>query len=46
MRWSYLDETAHKKLNKDAPEKIKDEVRKLDEDYYKRTDRHKMLVDY
>lgn len=46
MKWSYLDETGHRKLNKDAPKKIKDEVRKLDENYYKRTGRHKMLVDY
>ena len=46
MKWSHLDETGHRRLNKDAPEKIKEEVRKLDSDYYKRTGRHPMLVDY
>lgn len=46
MKWSYLDETCHRRLNKDAPEKIKEEVRKLDSDYFEKTGRHKMLVDY
>lgn len=46
MKWSYLDEDCHRRLNKDAPEKIKDEVRVLDKKYYELTGRHHMLVDY
>lgn len=45
-KWSHLDNTCHRRLNKDAPEYIKDEVRKLDDEYYKKTGRHKMIVDY
>ena len=46
IKWSHLDNTCHRRLNKDAPEYIKDEVRKLDDEYYKKTVRHKMIVDY
>lgn len=46
MEYSYLDETGHRRLNKDAPEEIKHEARKADKSYYERTGRHKILVDY
>lgn len=46
MKWSFLDDDCQRRLKKDTPEKIKDEVRKLDNDYFQRTGRHKMLVDY
>ncbi len=46
MEWSYLDDDCHRRLKKDAPEEIKEEARKADEEYYKLTGRHKMLVDY
>ena len=46
MKYSHLDETGHRRLNKDVPENIKEEVRKIDKSYYERTGRHKMLVDY
>jgi hypothetical protein len=46
LKWSHLDKTCHRKLNKDAPEYIKEEVRKLDNEYFRKTGRHKILVDY
>jgi len=46
MNYSYLDETGHRRINKDAPEEIKTEARKADQNYFERTGRHKMLVDY
>ena len=46
MKYSHLDETGHRRLNKDAPENIKEEARKIDKSYYERTGRRQMLVDY
>lgn len=46
MEYSYLDDSGHRRLNKDAPEEIKEEARKADKSYFERTGRHKMLVDY
>lgn len=46
LKWSHLDDTCHRKLNKNAPEHIKEEVRKLDNEYFTKTGRHKILVDY
>ncbi len=46
MEYSYLDETGHRRLDKNAPEAIKEEARMADKSYYERTGRHKMLVDY
>lgn len=31
-------------INEDAPDKIKQEVKKLDTDYYNRTGRHMIIV--
>lgn len=46
LKWSYLDKTCHRRLYKDAPDYIKSEVRKLDDEHYRKTGRHKILVDY
>lgn len=36
LKWSYLDKTCHRRLYKDAPDYIKNEVRKLDDEYYRK----------
>lgn len=46
MKYSHLDETGHRRLNKDAPEKIKEEARQADKWWFDKTGHHKMLVDY
>lgn len=46
LKWSYLDKTCHRRLYKDAPDYIKNEVRKLDDEHYRKTGRRKILVDY
>ena len=39
-------QNCHRRLYKDAPDYIKSEVRKLDDEHYRKTGRHKILVDY
>ncbi len=44
IKYSYLDEDGHRWINEDAPDEIKNEVKKLDEDYFTRTGRHMIRV--
>lgn len=43
MKYSHLDETGHRRLNKDAPEKIKEEARQADNGGLKKQDIIKCL---
>ena len=45
-KWSYLDEDCNRRIKEDAPEKIKIEAKKADEEYYQRTGRHMLYIDY
>lgn len=43
MKYSYLVR-GKRIINDDAPIEIKDEVKKLDNDYFKKTGRHMIIV--
>lgn len=45
-KWSYLDYECNRRMEPDAPEKIKIEAKKADEAYYKETGRHMLRIDY
>ncbi len=45
VKYSHLDKYGHRVLNDDAQESIKIEARKLDEEYFKRTGRHMIIVE-
>lgn len=45
-KWSYLDYECNRRMKPDAPEEIKTEAKKADEDYFKMTGRHMLKIDY
>lgn len=45
MEYSHLDETGHRRMNDDAPEKLKEEAKKADALFYERTGRHMFHFD-
>lgn len=46
LKWSYLDHNCSRRIELDAPEGIKIEAKKADEDYFKKTGRHMLKIDY
>ena len=46
LKWSYLDRDCNRRMEPDAPEEIKAEAKKSDEEYYKLTGRHMLKIDY
>lgn len=47
LKWTYRDyESCFLAIRDDAPEEIKIEAKKADEDYFKRTGRHMLKIDY
>ena len=45
-KWSYLDHDCNRRMEPDAPVEIKIEAKKADEDYFKKTGRHMLKIDY
>lgn len=45
-KWSYLDNNCNRRIITDAPSKIKEEAKKADEEYFKKTGRHMLQIDY
>ncbi|MGN0469610.1 MAG: hypothetical protein ACI4GV_01685 [Acutalibacteraceae bacterium] len=45
-KWSYLDKNCNRRIKENAPKEIKIEAKKDDEDYFKRTGRHMLHIDY
>ncbi|MEE1125004.1 MAG: hypothetical protein U0L18_03600 [Acutalibacteraceae bacterium] len=41
-----LKEDGHRGIRKDAPEHIKEEAKKVNEEYYQRTGRYVLHIDY
>ena len=46
MEWSYLDDNCRRRIVEDAPEHIKEEAKKVNEEYYQRTGRYVLHIDY
>ena len=46
FKWSYLDHDCKRRMNADAPEEIKAEAKKLDQEYFEKTGRHMLKIDY
>ena len=44
--WMTLPKNGFRSIKKDAPEEIKIKVKKADEDYFKKTGRHMLKIDY
>lgn len=45
-KWSYLDDECRRRIKKEAPDNIKSEAKKADKEYYQRTGRHMLHIDY
>lgn len=45
-KWSYLDNNCNRRIKNDAPDEIKAEAKKADEEYFKKTGRHMLQIDY
>lgn len=47
MKWATeLNDDGYRGIREDAPEKIKMEAKKADEEYYRRTGRHMLHINY
>ena len=46
MEWSYLDDNCRRRIVEDAPEHIKEEAKKVNEEYYQRTGIYVLHIDY
>lgn len=44
VEYSHLDKYGHRVLNEDAPKSVKEEAKKLDEDYFNRLGRHMIII--
>ena len=45
-KWSYLDCNCNRRIKNDAPDEIKAEAKKADEEHFKKTGRHMYHLDY
>ena len=45
-KWSYLDCNCNRRIKNDAPDEIKAQPKKADEEYFNRTGRHMLKIDY
>lgn len=45
-KWMTPPKNGFRSIKKDAPEEIKIEAKKADKDYFKRTGRHMLKIDY
>lgn len=46
MKRSYLDDSYRRRIDKDAPEHIKEDAKKVNKEYYQITGRYVLHIDY
>ena len=45
ISFSHIEDDGHRHINDDAPDNIKREAKKLDQEHYEKTGRHMIIVD-